>query len=69
MGMNVPKNSIPMMGAPGPKGHIDMGSMFTLLKVRERVTGQTDPGWYADAPGTVARAATAEELRRDGVTI
>ena len=69
MGMNVPRNSIPMLGAPGPKGHIDMGGMFTLLKVRERVTGQTDPGWYADPSGTVARAATEDELRRDGVTV
>lgn len=69
MGMNVPKNSIPMMGAPGPKGHIEMGSMFTVLKVRERAAGQADPGWYADPAGTVARAATPEELRRDGVNI
>jgi manganese oxidase len=69
MGMNVPKNSIPMMGAPGPKGHIEMGGMFTLLKVRERVSGQADPGWYVDAPGTVAQVATPEELRRDGVTV
>ncbi len=69
MGMAVPRNSIPMMGAPGPKGHIEMGGMFTLLKVRERVSGQADPGWYVDEPGTVAQAATAEELRRDGVTV
>lgn len=69
MQMNVPKNSIPMMGAPGAKGLIEMGGMFTVLKVRERVTGQTDPGWYADPAGTVARAATADELRRDGVTV
>ena len=69
MGMNVPKNSIPMMGAPGPKGHIEMGSMFTVLKVRERAAGQADPGWYADPADTVARAATPEELRRDGVNI
>ncbi|MCC7052244.1 MAG: copper oxidase [Gemmatimonadaceae bacterium] len=67
MGMPVPANSVPMAGVAGPKGHIDMGGMFTLLKVRDRVTGQADPGWYADPPGTVARAATAEELRRDGV--
>ena len=69
MGMSVPRNSIPMMGAPGPKGHIEMGGMFTLLKVRERVSGQTDPGWYVDAPGTVAQAATPAELLRDGVTV
>ena len=67
MGMPMPANSAPMAGTAGPKGHIDMGGMFTLLKVRDRVTGQADPGWYADAPGTVARAATPEELARDGV--
>ena len=69
MGMSVPRNSIPMLGTPGPKGHIDMGGMFTLLKVRDRVSGQVDPGWYVDEPGTVARAATADDLRRDGVTL
>ena len=68
MGMPVPRNSIPMLGTAGPKGYIDMGGMFTVLKVRERVTGQADPGWYQDPPGTVARQATAEELRRDGIS-
>ena len=69
MKMPVPRNSIPMQGAPGPKGHVDMGGMFTVLKVRDRVTGQTDPGWYADPPGTVARAATPDELKRDGIVV
>ncbi len=69
MGMSVPTNSIPMLGAPGPKGHIDMGGMFTVLKVRDRVRDQSDPGWYADPPGTVARAATADELQRDGIVL
>jgi len=57
------------LGTAGPKGYIDMGGMFTILKVRERVSGQSDPGWYQDPPGTVARAATVEELRRDGIAI
>jgi len=69
MGMSVPRNSIPMLGTHGPKGYIDMGGMFTILKVRERVRGQEDPGWYQDEPGTVARAATVDELRRDGVQL
>lgn len=34
MGMAVPKNSIPMLGAPGPFGYVDMGGMFTIVKVR-----------------------------------
>jgi hypothetical protein len=65
--MPLPKNSIPMKGAPGPFGYIDMGGMFTILKVREGITSYDDPGWYRHPPGTVARAATAEELRRDGI--
>ena len=69
MGMSVPRNSIPMLGTHGPKGYIDMGGMFTILKVRERVRGQEDPGWYQDEAGTVARAATVDELRRDGVQL
>jgi FtsP/CotA-like multicopper oxidase with cupredoxin domain len=69
MGMPAPRNSIPMAGAPGPFGHIDMGGMFTLLKVRERLTGDGDPGWYQHPAGTVSEAATQDELRRDGIEL
>jgi FtsP/CotA-like multicopper oxidase with cupredoxin domain len=69
MGMPAPRNSIPMVGAPGPFGHIDMGGMFTLLKVRERLTGDGDPGWYQHPAGTVSETATQDELRRDGIEI
>lgn len=69
MGMPMPRNSIPMLGAQGPFGHIDMGGMFTLVKVRERLTGQSDPGWYQHPRGTVAEAATQDELRRDGIDL
>ncbi len=69
MGMPVPKNSVPMMGAQGPFGFIDMGGMFTLLKVRERLSGAGDPGWYKHPEGTVASPATAAQLDRDGVVI
>ena len=62
-----PRNSIPMLGGAGPFGTIDMGGMLTVLKVRDRVTGQQDPGWYAHPKGTVAEAASDEELKRDGV--
>jgi FtsP/CotA-like multicopper oxidase with cupredoxin domain len=65
--MGVPENSIPMVGADGPFGYIDMGGMFTILKVRDGIAGYADPGWYRHPEGTVARAATADELRRDGV--
>jgi hypothetical protein len=65
--MRMPDNSIPMVGAPGPFSYIDMGGMFTILKVRDRLDSYDDPGWYEHPPGTVAEAASAEELARDGV--
>jgi FtsP/CotA-like multicopper oxidase with cupredoxin domain len=62
-GMAQPVNSIAMMGAKGPHGTIDMGGMFTILKIRDSLA--TDPGWYA-AP-TVASEASADDLHRDGI--
>ena len=68
MDMPVPDNSIPMRGGPGAFGRIDMGGMFTILKVREDLTSyDEDPGWYEHPEGTVARPATAAELAADGV--
>jgi manganese oxidase len=67
MEMPVPEGSIPMRGGPGPHGPIDMGGMFTILKVREGITSYEDPGWYEAPAGTVAREATAEELAADGI--
>ncbi|MDB6130383.1 MAG: multicopper oxidase protein [Verrucomicrobiales bacterium] len=69
MGMKSPTNSIPMVGGPGPFEYISMGGMFTMLKVREGITSYDDPGWYKHPPGTVARAATEEELKRDGIEL
>ena len=68
MGMEVPKNSIPMRGGPGPFSYIDMGGMFTVLKVRHGLESYEDPGWYRHPSGTVAIKASSEELRRDGIT-
>ncbi len=56
MGMSLPENTLPMMTGEGPFGPIEMGGMFTVLKVRD---GQKpgdfgDPGWYDHPPGTVA---------------
>jgi FtsP/CotA-like multicopper oxidase with cupredoxin domain len=65
MGMPVPRNSIPMLGAPGKHGYIDMGGMFTILKVRDNLTTYDDPGWYENPPGTLASLATQEEMQRD----
>lgn len=67
MEMPVPKNSIPMKGGTGPFGAIDMGGMFTILKVRETLADYRDPGWYVHPEGTMARLATPDELRQDTV--
>jgi len=47
---------LPMMGGNGPFGSLDMGGMFTVVKVRDEVAADyRDPGWYQHPPGTVAR--------------
>jgi len=70
MAMAVPENSIPMVGGPGPFGYIDMGGMFTVVKVRDRLASYDgDPGWYKHPKNTVAEAATEDDLRRDGIEV
>ncbi|HEY0008943.1 MAG TPA: multicopper oxidase domain-containing protein [Tepidisphaeraceae bacterium] len=69
MGMAMPPNSIPMVGAQGPHDYITMGGMFTILKVRENLPdGYGDPGWYQDKPGERATHATPEAMRQSGIT-
>lgn len=65
--MQVPDNSVPMVGAPGPHGYIPMGGLVTIVKVRDGITSFGDPGWYDNPAGTQARPATAAELARDGI--
>ena len=65
MGMNKPRNSLAMVGAPGKYDYIEMGGMFTIIKVRENLTTYDDPGWYEVPPGTLAVLAGSDELRRD----
>ncbi len=69
MGMPVPPNSIPMLGAKGKHDYITMGGMFTVLKVRDALQSYTDPGWYENAPGTLASTAAESDLRRDGIDV
>lgn len=56
MVMPLPENTLPMMTGSGPFGPIEMGGMFTVLKIREdqRPGDYSDPGWYDHPPGTVA---------------
>ena len=69
MGMKVPDNSIPMVGAKGPFDYITMGGMFTIVKVRDQLDSYDDPGWYKNPKGTVADLANAKELARDGIKV
>jgi hypothetical protein len=70
MGMPVPKNSIPMGGAPGPFDYIGMGGMFTLVKTRDHLDSyDKDPGWYEHPAGTVASVADRADLARDGIKV
>ncbi len=54
MDMGRPKNTLPMMTGDGPFGPIEMGGMFTIVKVRDGIKSYEDPGWYKHPPGTVA---------------
>jgi FtsP/CotA-like multicopper oxidase with cupredoxin domain len=56
MEMGRPPNTLPMMAGMGPFGPIQMGGMFTVFKVREKLTSYEDPGWYKHPEGTRAVA-------------
>ena len=62
MEMPLPDNTLPMMTGTGPFGALEMGGMFTVVKVREGLARNDykDPGWYKHPPGTVAYAWTGE---------
>jgi FtsP/CotA-like multicopper oxidase with cupredoxin domain len=53
--MTGPENTLPMMAGDGQFGPIEMGGMFTILKIRDGLTSYDDPGWYRQPPGTSAR--------------
>jgi len=56
MEMQLPDNTLPMMTGQGPHGAVEMGGMFTVVKVRaEQKSGDySDPGWYRQPPGSRA---------------
>jgi len=56
MEMPLPDNTLPMMTGTGPFGAIEMGGMFSVVKVREGLAADDyrDPGWYRHPRGTVA---------------
>jgi hypothetical protein len=62
MDMPLPDNTAKMMTGEGPFGSVEMGGMFSMVKVRkEQKPGDyKDPGWYKHPPGTVAYEWTGE---------
>jgi hypothetical protein len=56
MEMPIPDNTLPMMSGKGPYGALEMGGMFTVVKIREGLgrNDYKDPGWYKAPAGTVA---------------
>jgi hypothetical protein len=54
--MKGPENTLPMMTGVGPFGNLEMGGMFTVVKVRDNLARGDfrDPGWYRHPKGTVA---------------
>jgi hypothetical protein len=56
MEMPMPNNTLPMMTGFGQFGPIEMGGMFTLMKIREGLAANDygDPGDYKHPKGTVA---------------
>ena len=64
MTMPLPRNTLPMMSGKGPFGALEMGGMFTVLKVRQdqKPGDYSDPGWFQHPPGSVALEWTPQSL-------
>ena len=56
MQMPLPDNTLPMMGGDGPFGSLEMGGMFTVVKIRRNQPrgDYKDPGWHEHPAGSVA---------------
>jgi FtsP/CotA-like multicopper oxidase with cupredoxin domain len=56
MEMPIPDNTARMMTGQGPFGSVEMGGMFSVLKVRrdQKPGDFANPPWYQNPPGTVA---------------
>ena len=74
MEMALPDNTLPMMTGFGQFGPIEMGGMFSVVKVREGLdrNDYKDPGWYKHPAGTVSYelqteiATQQEPIRKPG---
>ena len=56
MEMPLPDNTLPMMTGFAQFGPVEMGGMFSVVKVREGLAKNDykDPGWFKHPEGTVA---------------
>ncbi len=63
MAMPAPANTLPMMTGSGQFGPIEMGGMFTVIKIREGLAANDykDPGPYKHPEGTVAYEVDAPQ--------
>jgi hypothetical protein len=48
MEMAIPENTAPMMTGQGPYGGVEMGGMFSIVKVRkdQKPGNYQNPGWF-----------------------
>jgi len=74
MEMPMPDNTLPMMTGFGQFGPLEMGGMFSVVKVREGLARDDyqDPGPYKNPPGTVAyefKGAIPEAPSRKGAAV
>lgn len=61
-GLPGPENTLPMMAGDGQFGALEMGGMFTVLKVRDdQAKGDyRDPGWYAYPDDQIAHCISRD---------
>jgi len=60
--MKGPENTLPMMWGTGPFGNVEMGGMFTVVKVRDDMAPGDfrDPGWYRHKKGELASRVSSD---------
>lgn len=64
MEMPLPENTLPMMTGFAQFGPVEMGGMFSVVKVREGLARNDykDPGWFKHPEGTVAFEYKGQKL-------
>lgn len=73
MDMPLPENTLPMMSGKAQFGAVEMGGMFTTVKVREGLARNDykDPGFFKHPKGTVAREVVNDlpPVERSGMSV